>query len=438
VCARVCVRARVCVCACVCVCVCECICICTQNCSKKWDTVLCWPETLPNSTAVLQCPEYLAGVDYTQNVTRLCHPNGTWATKANYDGCFPHVQHQAHEHFNVVSLIYHFGFGISTVALIVALLIFIWFGNLRCLRNNIHCNLILTFILRNIIWIAMRHSVEEVVLKQKHLTWVCQGFVIAFSYFQSTHFYWMFAEGLYLHIIVVWTYSADKMHLWHFLLIGWGLPMPFILIWSVIQMKGTSDDCWTKASIYDYIHHIPVFVVLLANVIFFISILWILITKLRMTNTPEATDYRKAVKAAIVLLPLLGITYVIFIMQPDSNTPYGAVFVFIDTGLQSLQGLLVAIFYCFLNGEVRQTLRMKLKRCQNSQNRNTTTRCSRISSLSLQKQAVTINLAMQQDLLYDQKLNGSKDMFSMSEDFSVDRQLSPEEEETRNFMDTGM
>ncbi|CAI9735959.1 corticotropin-releasing factor receptor 2-like [Octopus vulgaris] len=409
-----------------------------RNCTIKWDTVSCWPETLPNAIAVLRCPENLAGVDHTQNVTRHCHSNGTWAAKANYASCFPEVQHHVHEDFNVISIIYHFGFCVSTVALIVALLIFIWFGNLRCLRNNIHCNLILTFIMRNIIWIAMRHSVEEVVLKQKHLMWVCQGFVIAFSYFQSTHFYWMFAEGLYLHIIVVWTYSADKMHLWHFLLIGWGLPVPFILVWAVIQMKRTSNDCWTKESIYDYIHHIPVFVVLLANVIFFISILWILITKLRMTNTPEATDYRKAVKAAIVLLPLLGITYVIFIMQPDDSTPYGAAFIYIDTVLQSFQGLLVALFYCFLNGEVRQTLRMKLKCCQNSHSRTTATRCSRISSLSLQKQAMTINLAMQQELLYDQKLNGTKEMFSMSDDFSADKQLSPDEEETRNFMDTGV
>ena len=65
--------------------------------------------------------------------------------------------------------------------------------------------------------------------------------------------------------------------------------------------------------------------------------------------------YRKAVKAAIVLQPLLGITNSIqMLAAPDSqNIIYFALWSVVTTFLSSFQGFFAALFYCFLNGEVR-------------------------------------------------------------------------------------
>jgi corticotropin releasing hormone receptor 1 len=44
--------------------------------------------------------------------------------------------------------------------------------------------------------------------------------------------------------------------------------------------------------------------------------LQVLITKLRATNNAETQQYRKATKALLVLIPLLGITYILVITGP--------------------------------------------------------------------------------------------------------------------------
>ena len=65
-------------------------------------------------------------------------------------------------------------------------------------------------------------------------------------------------------------------------------------------------------------------------------------------------NFRKAVRAAIVLQPLLGITNSLqMVATPDSqNIIYFALWSVVTTFLVSFQGFFAALFYCFLNGEV--------------------------------------------------------------------------------------
>ena len=46
----------------------------------------------------------------------------------------------------------------------------------------------------------------------------------------------------------------------------------------------------------------------------------VLITKLRSANTVETRQYRKASKALLVLIPLLGTTYLIVIYGPEDES----------------------------------------------------------------------------------------------------------------------
>ncbi len=68
------------------------------------------------------------------------------------------------------------------------------------------------------------------------------------------------------------------------------------------------------------------------------------------------SPYRKALKAAIVLQPLLGITNSLQMMSApyDRGLLYFAVWSYITTFLVAFQGFFAALFYCFLNGEVRR------------------------------------------------------------------------------------
>ncbi|CAG7734184.1 unnamed protein product [Allacma fusca] len=86
--------------------------------------------------------------------------------------------------------------------------------------------------------------------------------------------------------------------------------------------------------------------------------MWVLITKLRSATNPETQQSRKAAKALVVLMPLLGITYVL-VLRGSSQTP---AYEIIRALLISTQGFLVALLYCFLNGEVRKALRHRWNR----------------------------------------------------------------------------
>lgn len=90
-----------------------------------------------------------------------------------------------------------------------------------------------------------------------------------------------------------------------------------------------------------------------------------LITKLRSANTAETRQYRKASKALLVLIPLLGLTYLIVLTGPEEGLQ-SHVFAIFRAFLISTQGFSVALFYCFLNSEVRQAWHLRFERWQDA------------------------------------------------------------------------
>lgn len=77
---------------------------------------------------------------------------------------------------------------------------------------------------------------------------------------------------------------------------------------------------------------------------------------------PEhSLTYRKAAKALLVLIPLLGVTYILVIWTPSHKTAR-VVFTYLQITLLSTQGFTVAVLYCFMNGEVRKAVRHHLER----------------------------------------------------------------------------
>ncbi len=68
-------------------------------------------------------------------------------------------------------------------------------------------------------------------------------------------------------------------------------------------------------------------------------------------------SYRRAAKATLVLVVLLGVTYIIFICLPflenHLSTQGRMALVYVNAILSSTQGLAVATIYVFCNSEVR-------------------------------------------------------------------------------------
>lgn len=90
---------------------------------------------------------------------------------------------------------------------------------------------------------------------------------------------------------------------------------------------------------------------------FLLNIIRVLVVKLRQSHTSEIEKVLKAVRAAVVLLPLLGITNVLLMIEaPLDNVRKFALWSYSTHFLTSFQGLFIATLYCFLNGEVRLAL----------------------------------------------------------------------------------
>ncbi|XP_055607233.1 diuretic hormone receptor-like isoform X2 [Uranotaenia lowii] len=351
-------------------------------CPTFFDSVSCWPRTPPDTRAVLQCFAEFGGVQYdvTQNATRYCNPDGTWENYTNYNDCL-HLSAPSHiPEFEMLielpTIVYYIGYSISLVTLLLAVTVLINFKDLRCLRNTIHVNLFLTYIMSSSLWI----TILSLQINAKQDLVDCIFLVTLFQYFSVTNFFWMLVEGLYLYMLVVQTFSGDNLRFRKYAIIGWGGPLVFVGAWAIAKSFYSMEpslehpnkleiECsWMRESHIDWIIQGPSCAVLIINLIFLLRIMWVLITKLRSANTVETRQYRKASKALLVLIPLLGITYLIVIYGPSEEGIWSQVFAVSRATLLSTQGFVVSLLYCFLNSEVRQTLRHHFYRWRDERN----------------------------------------------------------------------
>uniref|UniRef100_A0A8C4QN76 G-protein coupled receptors family 2 profile 2 domain-containing protein n=1 Tax=Eptatretus burgeri TaxID=7764 RepID=A0A8C4QN76_EPTBU len=222
--------------------------------------------------------------------------------------------------------------------------------SIRCLRNTIHWNFVTTFILRNTMYFLL--PLIDVNTQLANEIW-CRIVITVFNYFQVTNFFWMFVEGCYLHTVIVMTYSTDKLRKWLFLCLGWGIPVLIITIWALMKQHYENKECWfgENTGTYKYIDYIyqgPIILVLLVNFVFLFNIVRILMTKLRASKTSETIQYRlKAVKATLVLLPLLGITYILYFVNFGRDEASNIIFVFVNSFLMSFQVSVLSPFILF-------------------------------------------------------------------------------------------
>uniref|UniRef100_A0A3B3QYV3 Corticotropin releasing hormone receptor 1 n=1 Tax=Paramormyrops kingsleyae TaxID=1676925 RepID=A0A3B3QYV3_9TELE len=319
----------------------------------------CWPRTSAGEMVSRPCPEYFYGVRYntTNNVYRECLSNGTWAMKGNYSQCqaILNEERKSKLHYHIAVIINYLGHCISLGALLVAFILFMRLRSFQHLLNSKPFSLI-----------AEEISLLNLAFSPFVKIW-CRLVTAAYNYFHVTNFFWMFGEGCYLHTAIVLTYSTDKLRKWMFICIGWCIPFPIIFAWAIGKLYYDNEKCWfgKRAGVYtDYIYQGPMILVLLINFIFLFNIVRILMTKLRASTTSETIQYRKAVKATLVLLPLLGITYMLFFVNPGEDEISQIVFIYFNSFLESFQGFFVSVFYCFLNSEVRSAVRKRWHRWQ--------------------------------------------------------------------------
>ncbi|KOC64353.1 PDF receptor [Habropoda laboriosa] len=359
-------------------------------CEPVWDSLLCWPPTKASTTIKQRCP-FEDGFDTTKSVEKKCGYNGRWEGQndtsnedsphgwANYTTCLTPEMLRLHGkvYTNTIEgnmkmdiaektrTLEFVGLSISLVALLASLAIFCRFRSLRNTRTRIHKNLFVAMVVQVLIRLTVYIDIE--ILRRKtygiqrgigNTPVLCEASYTLLEYAKTAMFMWMFIEGLFLHNMVTVTVFQENSYYRMYRFIGWGCPVMMTLVWAIITAfyYHPKSKCWSgyNLSSYFWILEGPRFAVILLNFLFLLNIVRVLVVKLRQSHTSEIEQVLKAVRAAVVLLPLLGITNVLFMIEaPLHNVKKFALWSYSTHFLQSFQGLFIAILYCFLNGEVR-------------------------------------------------------------------------------------
>nr|7Y35_R Chain R, Parathyroid hormone/parathyroid hormone-related peptide receptor [Homo sapiens]7Y36_R Chain R, Parathyroid hormone/parathyroid hormone-related peptide receptor [Homo sapiens] len=371
-----------------------------RPCLPEWDHILCWPLGAPGEVVAVPCPDYIYDFNHKGHAYRRCDRNGSWElvpghnrTWANYSECVKFLTNETRERevFDRLAMIYTVGYSVSLASLTVAVLILAYFRRLHCTRNYIHMHLFLSFMLRAVS-IFVKDAVlysgatldEAERLTEEELRAIaqappppataaagyagCRVAVTFFLYFLATNYYWILVEGLYLHSLIFMAFFSEKKYLWGFTVFGWGLPAVFVAVWVSVRATLANTGCWDLSSgNKKWIIQVPILASIVLNFILFINIVRVLATKLRETNAGRCDtrqQYRKLLKSTLVLMPLFGVHYIVFMATPytEVSGTLWQVQMHYEMLFNSFQGFFVAIIYCFCNGEVQAEIKKSWSR----------------------------------------------------------------------------
>ncbi|XP_045924402.1 glucagon receptor-like isoform X4 [Micropterus dolomieu] len=249
---------------------------------------------------------------------------------------------------------------------------------LHCTRNLIHANLFLSLILRAVSVIVKdtmleRHWGREIIKQTdvremlSHQAAIgCRVAQVMMQYCVLANHYWFFGEAIHLYSVLIASVFIDNNKYLPYICLGWGTPLVFVAPWVVMKLLKENKECWAVNENMNYwwIIRFPILFASLINFLIFIKILKVILSKLRDRNQSGYPDYKlRLAKATLTLIPLFGIHEIVFIFATDEQTTgiLRYVKVFFTLFLNSFQGFLVAVLYCYANKEVRTELKRKLR-----------------------------------------------------------------------------
>lgn len=332
-------------------------------CNRTWDGWMCWDDTPAGTLGMQNCPNYFPDFDPTEKAVKYCDETGNWfrhpdtnKTWSNYSLCTAYTQSK----LRMALFLYHItlvGHSLSLVSLIISLAIFFYFRSLNCQRITLHKNLFSSYLLNSTLTIIYLTCVVNNPKVVERNPVGCKVISFLIWYMLGCTYFWMLCEGVYLHTLIVVAVFAEEQHLHWYYLLGWGFPIVPTIILAIARKQYFDDKCWLTADTHLlYVVHGPIVAALLVNMFFLLNILRVLVTKLRDTHRVESNMYMKAVRATLILVPLLGIQFLIFLWRPENRLAGEIYDVFMNI-LMNYQGLLVATMFCFFNGEVQQAVK---------------------------------------------------------------------------------
>uniref|UniRef100_A0A3Q2VMI5 Secretin receptor-like n=1 Tax=Haplochromis burtoni TaxID=8153 RepID=A0A3Q2VMI5_HAPBU len=275
----------------------------------------------------------------------------------------------SHLYFSYVKTMYTVGYTISLISLIIAITIFCVFRKLHCTRNYIHIQLFISFSLRAI-FIFIRDALlftDEEIYHCDYYPAPCKVVLMFSNYSILANYSWLLVEGHFLYTLVNRSFFSLKKHLAWYIVLSWGLPLIVIISWGCAKYFYEDEGCWEtrRHEWIWWILRVPVLLTISMNLIFFMGILRILVNKLRMPDAQrnELSQYKRLIKSTFFLVALFGVHYILFVFLPvEVSSSMFKIWTFVELALSSTQGFVVAVLYCFVNGEVQHEFLRRWRR----------------------------------------------------------------------------
>ncbi|XP_053574197.1 vasoactive intestinal polypeptide receptor-like [Bombina bombina] len=345
-----------------------------RSCPSEWDGVNCWRTASLGQTVTASCPESLQMfLKTTVVISRNCTENGWTPLFPTYEmACVFTGSNETEDtrgYFYTVKILYTCGYTASLIALVTAISIFSVFRKLYCHRNFIHMNLFVSFILRGVA-VFVKDAILFADDDVDHCTMStigCKAAMVFFQYSVLANFLWLLVEGMYLHTLLTLTFISQRRYFWWYIVIGWGVPALTVSVWIVTRLQFDDNGCWDDyENIYWWIIKTPILLAIFLNFLIFLNVVRILIQKIRCPDIGAnyKQQYMRLAKSTLLLIPLFGVHYVIFALFPEHIGVWARLY--FELVLGSNQGFIVALLYCFLNGEVQAEIQRHWGKWQTS------------------------------------------------------------------------
>ncbi|XP_026470830.1 calcitonin gene-related peptide type 1 receptor-like [Ctenocephalides felis] len=327
------------------------------SCPAIWDAWTCFEKTKPDSVVEKVCSPYSysnEGPRCHHFSSKVCYKNGTWHSDTDYSTCSVKPRLVSRTTFHVATL------ALSIVACTPAIAIFLLYKKLRVARVAQHRNLLIAIVLRNALVIIFKQTVVMDELNAGTVMstndWPCKMLSVLERLSANAVFACMLMDGIFLHRLIAMVSSKIPDMKWYYAA-GAVLSVAPALIWAGLMSANDGLHCWAVDDADDgfqWTNDATRLLMLIVNTILMFHIVWVLITKVKSRTDGEKV---KTARITLYMMPLFGLPFLLTMARPDTDScTWEQVYFFVYYSIDGLQGLTVALLFCYFNKEVKEQL----------------------------------------------------------------------------------
>lgn len=264
------------------------------------------------------------------------------------------MQISAEDEF-ALGIITYVGCGVSIACLFATLLVYLAFESLSTERHKIHMNLALALMLAQSLFLTGVNAIGHKTL--------CRVLAVCLHYLFSAVFTWMCVEGFHLYVMILSVFRADSVKMKYYYLTGWGIPVIIVGLAASIHPEGygTIKSCWLSIDDqFIWVFLAPVVLVIVVNFMVLVAVIKVVANSaLPSRANTDFGNVKAGVKSAVVLLPLLGVSWVFGLLTLNEKM---IAFQYIFAFSTSFQGMFIFLAHCVGSSDVRSAFKRMRQR----------------------------------------------------------------------------